>query len=418
MVLNSNNHGLLIVKFGGSSLADGIGISRSANLIAKEYKKGTKIVVIVSAMGKATDNLISTAKSACEDRIQSKHLDDIMAMGERTSARIFAAALRSRGLKVHLFDPSEKEWPIITDNKFTNAKPILPLCKKIIKSNLGALLEEGIIPVVPGFIGKTENGEITTMGRGGSDITALLIADCLKADQVIFVTDVDGIMTADPKIIKNPKKLEHVDIEVLVGLADTGAKFIHKKALKYKNARIDIKVIKNTVDDLRAGGTIIAGGLPSNMVIEVYPKSIMAVTITGKDISKSPEIIRSFLEIVEREEELLGMSMNHNSTILYLPLTSKAGRLLEELHSIVVSQKDVIAMAVKRNLALLKIKGVGLEETPGVISKISETLRRQGINIYGVFTITSSVSVFVDAKDKNKAAELVKESLDAESRII
>ena len=418
LCLNADKMGLsrIVVKFGGSSLADGSKISKAAETIVKEAEKGTEIAVVVSAMGRTTDHLIATAEEACGGNVSGRDLDDIMSMGERTSARIFTAALKSKGLKSRLVDPSDPEWPIITDGSFTKAKPILHLCDAAIKTYIQPLLERGIIPVVPGFIGRTQGGAITTMGRGGSDVTAFVLARGLQADQVILVTDVEGIRTADPKLVKGTRKLDEVSVDVLVGLTDTGAKFIHKKALKYKSPSIDIKVIKNTSGNLRSEGTIIRGCLPRNMVVDTHPRPVMAVTVVGKAISESPKVIYRVLKRVrESRAEILGMSINQNSLILYLPITGASERLLEDIHSIVVEEETAIAMALRRDLALIKVRDVGLEETPGVISDIADALRSSSINIYGIFTITSSVILFVDQKDKDRAIHLVKDAVKANS---
>jgi len=199
-------------------------------------------------------------------------------------------------------------------------------------------------------------------------------------------------------------------MDALVGLADSGTKFIRKKALRYKSSEIDIKVTGNAAGDLDADGTIIRGSLPNNTVVELYPEPAMAVTIVGKEASESPEILAEILrEIRGAGVTLLGMSINHNSLILYLPMN--AGSLLESLHSIIVRDERAIAMAVRKDLAFIRIKGVGLEETPGVIGGIAKALNSVGINIYGVFTITSSVLIFVDLKDQEKAVRLIEESV-------
>jgi len=402
----------IVVKFGGTSLANGLSISRAVKSVIMKARQGVQLVVVVSAMGKSTDTLIEIADKACNSSIPNEDLDNIVAMGERTSARIFSAALKSMKIQSYYVDPENSDWPIITDKNFNNAKPNLLLCKKMIKTHIEPLLEKGIVVVVPGFIGKTVNGAITTMGRGGSDITALILAQALNADQVILVTDVQGIMTADPKIIKNPEKLDEIAVDALVGLADSGTKFIHKKALKYKHPEIDIKIISNMFGDLDSEGTIIRGVFPRNMIVEPHLGSAIAVTIVGKELSKSPQTLcEIFNEVNKACTELLGMSVNHNSIIIYLAST-EAKHILEALHAIVVKAENAIAMAVRENLTLIKIKGIGLEETPGVISSITKTLNMEEINIYGIFTITSSVVVFVDMKDKEKTVSLIEEIIE------
>ncbi len=413
--VKKNHLNCIVVKFGGSSLSDGPSISRAVNSVVDEAKKGVQIAVVVSAMGRTTDLLIETAKEACGGDISAAELDDILAMGERTSAKIFTAALRARGQESRCLDPSDPDWPIITDESFTNSKPLIPICEDKIKRRVQPLLEKGMIAVIPGFIGKTKDGATTTIGRGGSDITALILASGLSADQVIMVTDVDGIMTADPKIIKKPEILKEVSIDTLIGLADSGTKFIQKKALRYKNPSIDIKVINNALGDLSSEGTIISGNFPSEMVVEPYPKPAMSITIVGRAVSDSPETIMNILQqMKEAGIPLLGMSINYNSLILYLPMDTPAD-LLEFLHSVIVKDDRAFAMAVRRDLAFVKVKGVGLEETPGIVSRIADALKSSEINIYGIFTITSSVLIFVDLKDKEKTIRLIGEAIKANS---
>ena len=401
----------LVAKFGGTSLADGASISRAADSVAKKAAEGANITVVVSAMGRTTDQLINATKQACRDAAPAAELDDIMGMGERTSSRIFAAALKARGQKSRYVDPCDPEWPIITDDTFNKATPILPICEEAAKSHLQPLLEKGVVVVVPGFIGRSESGKITTMGRGGSDITALVLARALSADQVIVVTDVEGIMTADPKIIEAPERLREISMDTLLGIADSGPKFIHKKALRYKSPEIDIKMISNTVGNLDSEGTIIHGSFPSTILVESYPKPAIAVTIVGKETSESPETLVGILQEVRNAgAPILGMSINHNSLVLYLPMDA-ADNLLESLHSIVIKDRKTLALAVRKNLAFVRVKGLELEETPGILSSITKALNSAGVNIYGIFTITSSIMAFVDFKDKERTVRLTEETL-------
>jgi aspartate kinase len=224
----------IVVKFGGSSLADHEKLAKAVNAVSKEAKKGNRIAVVVSAMGKTTDILMNTMKNTANGKLQKHELDDILAMGERTSVRVFAAALRTNNVQSCYLDPLDNRWPIITDAAFSNANPILNECTTRIQKHILPMVENGTVPVIAGFIGRTLDGKITTLGRGGSDTTAFILAEALQADEVALVTDADGIMSGDPKIVANPKTLPEIDVSTLVGLADSGAKFIHSKALKYK----------------------------------------------------------------------------------------------------------------------------------------------------------------------------------------
>ncbi len=402
----------IVVKFGGSSLADHERLLKAVMAVVNESKKGTKIAVVVSAMGKTTDMLLTTAKNTSNGKLQKHELDDILSMGERTSVRIFAAALKNNGVDSCYFDPMDNKWPIITDESFQNANPLLNECSKNIKECVLPIVEKGTIPVIAGFVGKTKEGKITTLGRGGSDTTAFILAEGINADQVVLVTDADGIMSSDPKIIQSPKLLPTIDVNTLVGLADSGAKFIHSKALKHKPKNIDVKVISNAHGDLSREGTIITGGLATELDAEIsHPTPISEITIIGNGMSANPQVINEVIEKVKENSILLGMSMNTNSLILYVPQQENMTDLFNKIHKITITNKETIAMAVKKDLVFIKTSGVGLEETQGIIGKISEDLRVNGINISGILTITSSILLFVDWSEKEKALKLIKNSL-------
>jgi aspartate kinase len=402
----------IVVKFGGSSLADHEKLLKAVMAVVAEAKRGTKIAVVVSAMGKTTDVLLTTAKNTSNGKLAKHELDDILSMGERTSVRIFSTALRNNGVDACYFDPMDDKWPIITDDSFQNANPNVKECLKNIKEGVLPLVEKGTIPVIAGFVGTTKDGKITTLGRGGSDTTAFILGEGIGADQIILVTDADGIMSSDPKLIQSPKLLPEINVNTLVGLADSGAKFIHSKALKYKPDSVDVKVMSNKSDDLNTPGTIITGALAWELDAEIaHPNPISEITVIGKGISGNTKIITEMIEEVRQETLLLGMSMNSNSIIFYVAQEKDMTNLFNQIHKITVDNKETIAMAVKKDLAFIQTSGVGLEETHGIIGRISEDLRLNGINISGILTITSSILLFVDWNEKEKALKLIKASL-------
>jgi aspartate kinase len=409
---NRNNLKRIVAKFGGSSLADGERILKAVKAVAKAVQNGNQVVVVVSAMGKTTDALLGIINQSSRGKISPNLLDDILSMGERTSARLFAAALKAHGVEARCFDPADADWPIITDNSFTNAWPKLDECLFRVRRHVLPLLERGITPVVAGFLGKTKDGQITTLGRGGSDTTAFIIGKAIQADEVVLVTDVDGILSGDPKIVHQPKRIEQITVESLAGLADSGTKFLHFKALKYKDDSFDVRVINHQLGKLNGEGTIIVGSLPSELNVSLaHNEPVIMITIVGERISENPEIIQDIASTTKRfATPLLGSSSNYNSIVLYLPQNSPR-QLVEALHSIVLKHKETFAVAIRENLALLKVKGVGLEEQPGLIGRIAEPLRANHLNIFGIFTITSSVLVLVEWNNREKAIKLVRKSL-------
>jgi len=401
-----------VVKYGGNSLSDHERILKAVTAVAKEAQKCTQIAVIVSAMGKTTDQLLHAAKNASNGKVEKRELDEILAMGERTSIRIFAAALKAQGVETRYFDPLDQDWPIITDDVFSDANPILDICEERIQQYVLPLVEKGIVPIIAGFVGRTLDKKITTLGRGGSDTTAFILAKALGADELILVTDAEGIMTADPKIISKPERLPTIDMDTLVGLADSGTKSIHRKALRYKDSSVKVRVISHAHGNLDAEGTIIKGAISTELDVTLASQSpAMSITVVGHGLSEKPEVVKQLTERVKTHAPPLGLSLDYDSIILYTPENENSKILLEKVHEVILEHKEIIAMSVKNQLAFLKVKGVGLEETPGLIGKISEALRLNAINIFGLLTITSSILLFVDWNEKEKALNLVKKAL-------
>ena len=409
---HEKNRKRIVVKFGGSSLADHERILRAVTAVAEEAKKGTQIAVIVSAMGKTTDTLFNAAKNSSNGRLHKKDLDEILAMGERISIRIIAAALKAQGVNSRYVDPHDPEWPIITDDVFSDANPILDTCYESARQNVLPLVEKGVIPVIAGFVGRTKDNKVTTLGRGGSDTTAFILAKALEADELIMVTDAEGIMSADPKIIGNPKRLPEIDVNTLVGLADSGTKFIHRKALRYKDSSVKVRVIRHTHGNLNAEGTVITGALSTELDVALAnPSPAMSITVVGKGVAEQPQVIKELTETVKNHAELLGLSVNYDSMILYASENSNSNLLLEKVHEVILKHEETLAMSVRKQLAFLKIKGVDLEKTPGLTGRIAEALRLNALNIFGLITITSSIMLFINWKEREKVIKLVRNAL-------
>lgn len=402
----------LVVKFGGKSLATPDRIQLAVSKVIEAISKGYKLVVVVSAIGDTTDRLIDLLEFVCGERCDPKFRDEVLSMGERLSARLFAASLRSAGLEVRFFDPKDDDWPIITDEVFGDASPLDESIERI-NLYIKPLLDSGIVPVIPGFIGRSKNGYVTTLGRGGSDTTAFLIAKGLSADQVILVTDVDGIMTADPKIVSNPKRIDIISVHDLSVLADIGAKFIHKKALAYKDPSIDVKVLSFKSVSLEDQGTIIKGGFERKMEItQVYDKPIGYITILGEDIASYTEIICETLSIVSSTGSILGLSCSNKSAIIYMP-EDLCVDVANRVHGLIDKYRGKIkAIAVRRGLCMFAIRGFGLEESPGIIANISKPLSEKNINIHGVYTVSSTVFIIVDWNAKDLVFSTLKNVFD------
>jgi aspartate kinase len=404
----------LVVKFGGSSLRDKGRLDNAASLVAKETAKGSRVVVVVSAMGSMTDQLLDLIDN--DKGANKTDSDDILAMGERTSVRVFATALKAQGVETKYFDPGDADWPILTDDNFSDANPILELCLQKVREHVLPVLDWGTVPVIAGFVGRSTAGKVSTIGRGGSDTTAFIIAKGIRADEVVLVTDADGILSADPKHVPQARTLRKIDVRTLIGLADSGTKFIHRKALRYKDPDIPVRVINHSKGDLEADGTIITGGISNEIEVTWEDKSeVMAVTVAGKGVSENPEILSEIIMEIRKHSTLDGLSEDFNSLIFYMPQSGSAV-ILNAVHNVIMKFGEAMAMAVQPNLAFLKVKGVGLEDTPGIIGKVSSHLQANGINIYGMITLASSILVFVGWEDKELALRLMKQVARGELR--
>src|SRR5439155_10541938 len=277
--------------------------------------------------------------------------DDILAMGERTSARIFAASLKARGIQVRQFDPSDRDWPIITDHDFSNANPLKNASIQRIRKHVKPVVDDGIIPVIGGFIGRTRDGRITTLGRGGSDTTAFLLATALEADEVVLATSARGILTGDPDLISNAQVLRTIDMKALVGIADSGTKFVHRKALRYKDPAINIRFIPSAAGRLDAQGTEITGGPLPELEVKIHnPDPVASITLVGRNIPHNPELMRKVTEIIRTN--LVAISQDSDSAILYLIQTPSLRQQMSILHDVVAEDPHSLALAARNKSAL------------------------------------------------------------------
>ncbi len=282
---------LKIAKFGGTSIGNGKKIRKAAQSVVNEYMKGNKVVVVVSAINKTTDNLIKIVKDSVDSNVTDKQMAEILSMGEMTSVRVMSSVIESLGVKSEYIDPYSDEWPLLTNNKVLEAK-IDFKASELMSKELNRILDQGIIPVVCGFLGKGPDGEITTLGRGGSDITAFLLGHSLNADEVIIVTDVDGVMSTDPNKIQKAKKLDKISVEEMRDLATHGAQVLHPHALKYKDPLINAKIISHEYGDLSNPGTTIVGPYEGEMMKTtiLYPEPISVVAIVGDGMLKKNQV--------------------------------------------------------------------------------------------------------------------------------
>lgn len=400
---------LIVAKFGGTSIGNGQRIRKAAQSIVNAYMEGKKVVVVVSAINKTTDDLVTIADESIGKEVTEKQLAEILSMGERTSIRVFSSVLESLGVKSEYIDPSHDLWPVITDDNYGKAQIDFERTEEQSQGLLG-LLEQGIIPVVCGFLGRTENGEVTTLGRGGSDVTAFLLGHCLNADDVIIVTDVDGVMSTDPRKINEAEKLDYISVEEMRDLATHGAQVLHPHALRFKDPEIKAKIISFEKGDLSDPGTEIVGPFKDSMNKSVclHPEPISVVALVGEDLLNQIGLLAKMTSLVaEANINIYGISAGQNSITLFLDKCD-ADEAYYLLHKLVIAEDSLSSISLGRDIAMLTMINPDFIETPGVITEITNPLKEAHINIVEISSSQTAIVLFINWEDGKVAYDLIK----------
>ena len=390
---------LLVAKFGGTSVGNGKRIRKAAESIANEYLKGNQIVVVVSAVNKTTDDLISLENDAITNNLTAKHHAEIVGMGERTSVRLFSATLESLGVKSQFIDPYSDLWPIITDSNYMEAKIDVEATDKKIKE-LKTLLNQGIVPVICGFLGKCQD-QVTTLGRGGSDITAFLIGECLNADEVIIVTDVDGVLSTDPRKINEAELLESITVGEMKTLATHGAQVLHPNALDYKHPDIDAKIINFKYGDLTTEGTHITGPYDYKPM-ELLKEPVTSITVVGKDLLHKSGIIADLTNMLyDNGIHLYKLNPHHNSITTFINKTD-GDKTYKLFHEYVIENEFLSSISQGQDTAMISI--IDPERDEFAISKI---LSKNGIDAELINVAKTEILIFVDWEVGEKVFNLL-----------
>ena len=318
-----------------------------------------------------TDQLLEITE-AIDHNTPPSVKDHIIRLGEEQSTRLVSSALNLIGIPSEELTVDREGWPIITDCTFGNAEPLIEECKKAVKHSLEPLLMSGITPVVSGFVGRSIEGEVTTLGRGGSDTTATVLARCLGADELVLVKDV-GVFTADPYKVNNAERLENISTKEAHHLSSTGAKVVHDKVFRYRNPGLRIRLI-STGDDLSGSGTLIEGITP-DVAVQVNLDPFHEFTLVGNDIDCKilPDAVCRITEIggtvrrTEFHEGCLSILVSHD-----------AKESLDALHGL-VGQHDIKGISVRENLKQVSITGVDVEQVRREASRIASTPTVHGV---------------------------------------
>jgi aspartate kinase len=332
-------------------------------------------------------------------------------MGERMSARLFAAALRSLGAKARWIDPGCAEWPVITNSNFGRAEVNLTKTQRRFRKYVVPLLERRVVPVLCGFLGRDEDGNVTTIGRGGSDVTAFLVGKYVGADEVIIVTDAEGVMSADPRMIDGAQLLKQIAVEEMRDLARYGARVLHPRALDYKDPGINAKVIHFRHGNLSARGTIIVGPKGGEVRTTLYEKPLAMLTIVGEKLQLVPGIlVKTVGPLSKAGINVFGVSIGPRTFSIYVG-QEEMQRSLKLLHDAVAKHELMKSVTSEGEIALIIAESKKFIGTPGMIAKLSQPLAEEGINIIEILSSRASISFFVSWADRKRALKLVKRTM-------
>jgi len=390
---------LIVQKYGGSSVANAEKILRVANRVIKTKQAGNKVVVVVSAMGDMTDDLIDLSKQINPDP-EDREMDMLLATGEQVSISLLAMAIHKLGHQAVSF--TGPQVGIMTDEFHSKAR-IQNICPDRIKKALAA----GKIVIVAGFQGQTPSGEITTLGRGGSDLTAVALAVALNAKQCEIYTDVDGIYTADPRVIPEAKKMDIATYDEILELASLGAKVMHSRSIEVgKKFNMPIWVC-NSHKEIK--GTLIT---KENKKMEEVVVSGVALAedeakITLFGVSDRPgvaaKVFQTLADANVNVDMIIQNKTNTNSTdISFTVFKNELAKAMKVVKTN-ASKLGVRDVVCDENVAKVSIVGIGMRSHSGIASKMFSTLAKNKINIDMISTSEIKISVVV-AGEKGKVA--------------
>jgi len=460
--------GLLVMKFGGTSVGSSAAINQTVQIVKGEFELWQSLVVVVSAMSGVTDALIACAKKAVAGdqkaytellrELQEKHytvvnglvrnneqkiklqeelaalfdtlgslcqgihimgeltprgMDAVVSLGERMNARIVSALLRQNGNASQAVDAIHL---IVTDDAFQHARPLMDASRSQTRAVLMPLFEQRIVPVVTGFIAATQDGITTTLGRGGSDYTAALLGDFLDAREVWTWTDVDGVMTADPRIVPDARVIPELTYNEVSEMAYFGAKVLHPKTIRPVVERNIPLWVKNTFNP-DFPGTRIDGCSETErgrITAVTAIRGLSLITVEGRGMLGVPGIAaRTFAAVARHEASVLmiSQSSSEQSICFVIPSDAVAAvvKAIEAEMALELTRRDIDRVWAQPDVVIVTAIGSGMRQTPGVSAQLFGALGKENINVIAIAQGSSeySISVAVAAADADQAVQRI-----------
>lgn len=393
---------LIVQKFGGSSVANAEKVMNVARIVTETYKKGNNVVVVVSAQGDTTDDLIAKAEEI-NPKASKREKDMLLAAGEQISISLLAMAIEKLGYPA----VSLLGWQagFLTSSSHTNAR-----IKRVEPDRIKKELDKKAIVIVAGFQGKSRYDDITTMGRGGSDTSAVAIAAAMHADLCQIYTDVEGVYTADPRKIPNAIKLKEISYDEMLELATLGAQVLNNRSVEMaKKYNIELEVLSSLTN--KPGTIVKERAKMEKMLISGVAKDTDVARISVTGIPNKPGLafkLFSKLSAKDINVDIILQSIGHDET-KDITFTVGKDRGSEAVEALQVFVEDIGAKEVlyDDNVAKISIVGSGMESHAGVATKMFEALYDSQINIQMISTSEIKVSVLIDKKDADKAVSTI-----------
>ena len=399
---------LIVQKYGGTSVGNIDRIKSVASRVAKTQADGHQVVVVVSAMAGETDRLAKLAHQV-SNRPDEREVDLLLSSGERVTSALLALALQELGLPARAF--TGRQVGIITDSTHTKAR-----IERIAADRIREALREGVIPVVAGFQGIDEKSDVTTLGRGGSDLTAVALAAALNADFCDIFTDVDGVYTTDPNIVPGAKRMEKISYEEMLEMASLGAKVLQARSVEFAaKYNVPVRVLSSFSD---SPGTLVTKedrDMEQAVVSGVtYDKNQAKITIIG--VPDRPGIAARLFSGIGQSSIVVDMIIQNVSQdgltdISFTVPKLDSKKALEIAKSL---SKEIGARGVQLtgDIANVSIVGVGMKSHAGVAAKMFSSLAKDGINIMMISTSEIRISCIIDAKYTELAVRLLHDAFE------
>lgn len=410
---------IIVQKFGGTSVADTDKIKNVAKTVIKEKNNGNDVVVVVSAMGHTTDYLVKMAKDISKVP-SAREMDMLLSTGEGVSIALLAMAIQAQGYEAVSYNAMQVG--IMTENVHTKARIV-----KIETEKLKKNLNEGKIIVVAGFQGVTENGEITTLGRGGSDTSAVALAAALNAERCDIYTDVEGVYTTDPRVVPNASRLKQISYEEMLELAHAGANVLHPRSVETaKLNHVPLRVRSSfKTDDL---GTLILGveKMEIDRPVTGVAADLSQTRVVVCDVPDIPGQAASIFTKLAQENISVDMiiqsyarKISHTNDIAFTVDAADTDKTIATLEAIKASsQLQCGEIQVDKEIAKVSIVGAGMIDRPGIASSMFDTLAKLGVNIKMISTSEIKISCLVDKEDAQKAVKALHEEFGLESDVV